>query len=277
MAALAGGLAAASPFDTGGAGAARGADAARLNVVLILTDDERAGIDRPTVQRLLGAEGVTFTRFFATTPVCCPARAGILTGQYSHHNGVVGNAGPNAYPSFDEASNLAVWLHDSGYETALVGKYLNGYPVSGDHRVPHGWSDWQAIDSTSAQQRYYGYDLNENGRLVHYGERSQDYSTSVLTGKAVDFLERAKGPFFLYFAPIAPHLPATAARRPRRRSRHWTSGSPSTRKTSVTSPGGARIRTGCGRRRSRLNTRSRSGSWRRCNPSIAASRRSSPR
>jgi N-acetylglucosamine-6-sulfatase len=180
----------------------------RLNVVLVLTDDERADIERvPSVQRL-AAQGITFNRAFATTPACCPARAGILTGQYSHHNGVVGNAGQNAYPSFDESSNLAVWLRDGGYETALVGKYLNGYAISGGHRVPPGWSDWRAIDSPAAQQSYYDYVLNENGRRVAYGDAPRDYSTTVLTRKAVGFIERAKGPFFLYFAPIAPHLPA---------------------------------------------------------------------
>jgi N-acetylglucosamine-6-sulfatase len=189
----------------------RPAGAGPLNVVLILTDDERADVERlPNVKSLLAREGITFTRFFATTSECCPARAGILTGQYAHHNGVVQNSGPTGYPKFDETSNLAVWLYAAGYETALVGKYLNGYAVYGEHRVPPGWSDWQAIDS-SPMQRYYNYVLNENGRLVAYGDAPSDYSTKVLTHKALDFLERAATPFFLYFAPIAPHLPATPA------------------------------------------------------------------
>jgi arylsulfatase A-like enzyme len=206
--ALAGALATVVPIEAGTA-TTTVPRADPLNVVLILTDDERADIDRvPSVQRL-AAQGVTFSRAFATTPACCPARAGILTGQYSHHNGVIGNGGQNAYPSFDESSNLAVWLQNAGYETALVGKYLNGYAVSGNHRVPPGWSDWRAIDSTAAQQRYYDYVLNENGRLVSYGRSPSDYNTTVLTRKAVEFIERAEGPFFLYFAPIAPHLPAT--------------------------------------------------------------------
>ena len=193
------------------AGHAGGTTPERLNVVLILTDDERADVERqPSVQRLLADQGITFTRFFATTPECCPARAGILSGQYSHHNGVVQNSGPRSYPAFDESSNLAVWLHDAGYETALVGKYLNGYAYYGDHRIPPGWSDWQAIDSRPVQ-RYYDYVLNENGHPVSYGEAPSDYSTTVLTDKAVDFLAHVQKPFFLYFAPLAPHLPATPA------------------------------------------------------------------
>ena len=53
--------------------------------------------------------------------------------------------------------------------------------------------------------------LNENGRLVHYGVKPTDYSTTVLAAKAVAFLRHAHKPFFLYFAPVAPHLPAIPA------------------------------------------------------------------
>ena len=53
--------------------------------------------------------------------------------------------------------------------------------------------------------------MNENGRLVHYGDKPTDYSTTVLTAKAVAFLRHAHKPFFLYFAPVAPHLPAIPA------------------------------------------------------------------
>jgi N-acetylglucosamine-6-sulfatase len=187
---------------------------ARLNIVVILSDDERAdsNVRMRHVQRLLGEHGVTFVNAFATTSECCPSRASILTGQYSHHTGVVQNFGPRSYPQFDEGSNLAVWLHDAGYETALVGKYLNDYTVYGKHHVPRGWSEWQAID-TRPEEKYYDYWVNENGKLVHYGTAASDYSTDVLADKAVRFVKNAREPFFLYFAPIAPHLPAIPAER----------------------------------------------------------------
>jgi arylsulfatase A-like enzyme len=188
--------------------------AAQLNIVVILSDDERAdsNVRMRHVQRLLAAHGVIFANAFATTSECCPSRASILTGQYSHHTGVVQNFGLRSYPQFDERSNLAVWLHDAGYETALVGKYLNDYTVYGNHHVPRGWSDWQAID-TRPEEKYYDYSVNENGKLVHYGTAASDYSTDVLADKAVRFVEKAREPFFLYFAPIAPHLPAIPAER----------------------------------------------------------------
>src|SRR5262249_27638194 len=164
----------------------------------------------PNVRRLLADHGVTFTNSFVTTSECCPSRASILTGEYAHDTGVIQNFSPTSYPAFDQSSNLPVWLHDAGYETALVGKYLNDYTVYGNHAVPAGWSDWVALDSRP-EERYYDYTLNENGRLVQYGKAPEDYSTDVLGSKAVSFVRSAKGPFFLYFAPVAPHLPAIPA------------------------------------------------------------------
>ena len=60
-------------------------------------------------------------------------------------------------------------------------------------------------------EKYYDYKVNENGRIVHYGDRPADYSTTVLTKQALAFLRSARRPFFLYFAPVAPHLPAIPA------------------------------------------------------------------
>lgn len=184
------------------------------NLVVILSDDQRWDtLDRmPAVRRWIARHGVTFRNAFATTSECCPSRASILTGQYSHTTGVVQNFGPRSYPQFDERSNLAVWLHDAGYETALVGKYLNDYTVYGHHRIPPGWSDWVAMDSRP-EEKYYDYNLNVNGRLQHRGVRAVDYSTDVLARHAIEFVRKAKRPFFLYFAPITPHLPATPAPR----------------------------------------------------------------
>src|SRR5690349_20660448 len=101
-----------------------GAAAARPNVVVILSDDQRADTlaQMPNVRNLLAAHGVTFANSFVTTSECCPSRASILTGQYAHHDGVLQNFGTTSYPAFAESSNLAVWLQDAGYETALVGK-----------------------------------------------------------------------------------------------------------------------------------------------------------
>jgi N-acetylglucosamine-6-sulfatase len=189
----------------------------RLNVVVILSDDERwdgMGVMH-NVKNLLVDHGVNFTNAHVTTSICGPSRASILTGQYSHHNGVFDNFGPHAYPAFkaEEPNDLPVWLHDAGYKTALVGKYINAYTgAAGHHAIPPGWDDWQVMDSIP-MEAYYNYSINNNGHLEHYGNKPSDYSTTVLTHKAVNFIHGARHPFFLYFAPVAPHLPAIPSKR----------------------------------------------------------------
>ena len=199
----------------------------RPNFVVIVADDLDSGSVpyMSEVNRLLADGGMSFTRFFATTPLCCPSRASILRGQYAHNHGVLSNSGPaGGFPVFydrgDEASTVATWLHDAGYRTALFGKYLNRYPRGADPtHVPPGWDEWAAFASGPEQERgsyYYDYTLNLNGRLVPYGHLPQDYSTDVLAAMGVDFVERAATsgqPFFLYLAPFAPHGPSTPAPR----------------------------------------------------------------
>jgi N-acetylglucosamine-6-sulfatase len=200
------------------AAAARRAVDRRLNVVLILSDDERfdgTAVMR-NVQTLLAAHGTTFANMHVTTSMCGPSRASILTGQYAHHTGVFENFGQHSYEAFhqkDESDDLGVWMRDAGYETGLVGKYVNSYTNADvHHEIPPGWDDWQVMDSVP-MEAYYNYTINDNGRLVHYGNKPNDYSTSVLTRKAVHFIQGARHPFFLYFAPVSPHLPATPDRR----------------------------------------------------------------
>jgi arylsulfatase A-like enzyme len=186
----------------------------RLNVVLILSDDERVDGSSvmQNVRHLLADHGVTFSNYHVTTSECGPSRASILQGQYAHHTGVLDNFGLHSFPKFDQSSNLAVWLHRSGYRTALVGKYLNDYTIYGHDAIPPGWDDWQVMDSIP-MEKYYDYTLNENGRQVAYGHSQSDYSTTVLTHKATSFIkQQGNKPFFLYFAPTAPHLPAIPAR-----------------------------------------------------------------
>jgi hypothetical protein len=89
------------------------------NVVIILSDDQRADLMQymPLTSNLLNAETVRFTRGFATTSLCCPSRASILTGRFAHNHGVLTNAAPNGGATkFDPTSTIATWLHQAGYE-----------------------------------------------------------------------------------------------------------------------------------------------------------------
>ncbi len=196
--------------------------APRYNVILIVTDDQRWDTLEymPILQRELVARGITFTNAFVTTPHCCPSRASILTGLYAHNHGVKKNAGPSGgFASFNDESTLATWLHDAGYRTGLIGKYLNRYkPSPADAYIPPGWDTWlynfKAVGGDDDEGVYYNYQVFENGRFYSRGTESADYSTDFLAQKAVEFI-RASGPqpFFLYFATRAPHAPATPAPR----------------------------------------------------------------
>ncbi len=164
----------------------------------------------PAVERLLVASGVTFTNAYVTTSTCCPSRASILTGQYAHNTGVLANnPRDGGAEHFRSASTIATWLRDAGYRTALVGKYLNGYGRE-SLVTPPGWGDWHAFVDAA----YYRQRLSENGVVRSFGTGPRAYATDVLANRAVRFIRAAGNePFFLYFAPFAPHLPATPARR----------------------------------------------------------------
>src|SRR5712691_8698882 len=87
------------------------------NIVLILTDDQRWDTlwAMPQVQSELDARGVTFSNSFVVDSLCCPSRAFILTGEYSHTTGIYKNESPNGgFGSFQDPSTIATWLHDDG-------------------------------------------------------------------------------------------------------------------------------------------------------------------
>jgi N-acetylglucosamine-6-sulfatase len=193
------------------------ASATSPNVVLVLTDDQRWDMlwAMPQVQSELVGHGVTFRNAFVVNPLCCPSRAAILTGRYSHSTGVYSNS--RGYEEFldDEPNSVAVWLDAVGYRTALVGKYANGYDdVHADH-VPPGWDRWVAFTSQTGQGGYYDWSVSVDGEVVEYGNDPQDYSTDVLGQYAVDFIDSTPEdePLFLVYTPKAPHLPSTPAPR----------------------------------------------------------------
>jgi arylsulfatase A-like enzyme len=192
------------------------------NIVLLLTDDQRADeMAMPTVQSELVSKGTTFTNGFVVDPLCCPSRASILTGKYSHSTDIYDNKPPHGgFQTFNanggESSTIATWLHDAGYHTGLVGKYMNGYFPSDAAYIPPGWDSWvaQTIDNRETGL-YKDYYLSNQGMLEYHGTTAADYSTDVLNGYAKQFLQDAPAdqPLFLYYAPVAPHLVAPPPKR----------------------------------------------------------------
>lgn len=191
------------------------------NVVVVMTDDQTVSQTRvmKLTQRKLRDRGVSFTKSFASYPLCCPSRATFLTGQHSHNHGVLGNGTPvGGFQALDQPDTLGVWLQSAGFHTIQVGKFLNGYGRPNPTYIPPGWDDWIAAPDTTTN-RYFNYALNENGTLVHYGGAAADYKTDVYADKAVAAIDARAAlgpgadPFFLFVGFTAPHLPANPAPR----------------------------------------------------------------
>jgi N-acetylglucosamine-6-sulfatase len=194
------------------------ANPAKPNFVFILADDMRKDDLRymPKTRSLLQERGMSFQNAFVSNPLCSPSRATIMRGQYSHNTGVWSNVPPDGgwegyHSQGNEEDNIARRLHQAGYDTALLGKYLNHYEGTA---VPPGWDDWFATFTFD----YFDYDVNDNGTLRHFGTGARDYQTDVLGNQARQFIDSSLthgAPFFAYVAPIAPHEPAIPAPRDR--------------------------------------------------------------
>jgi arylsulfatase A-like enzyme len=169
-------------------------------VLVIVTDDQRARgtlSTMPTVKRLFQKGGTRFDRAVATTPLCCPSRAGILTGRYSHNHGVTRNSKGG---ELDEASTLPRYLQAAGYRTAAVGKYLQGVPVESS---PPYFDDFAISVGTD----YFRRRTNINGSV----QRIARYATGFMgafTSRLIERYDRDDDqPWFIYVAPNAPHGP----------------------------------------------------------------------
>ena len=191
------------------ADAATHAGRGQPNIIVVMTDDlARSQASRrylPKINRLLRDRGTSFQNAFLTTPLCCPSRATLLTGQYGHNNGVL----KNTYPSLRKKRNvLPVWLRRAGYVTAHVGKFLNRYHHNARQTEPApGWDQWYTqLDRT--ENDYYDWDLSKNGRKVHYGHKKNDYAPRVFERSAVRLTRRfvpRRKPLYLEIDELAPH------------------------------------------------------------------------
>ena len=173
----------------------------RPNIVFILIDDLRwdelgyAGhpfIKTPNIDRI-ARDGAIFRNAFVTTPLCSPSRAGFLTGQYAHTNGITDNVDRSA--ASQKLVTFPLLLHQSGYETAFIGKWHMG----NDDKPRPGFDRWVSF---KGQGTYIDPDINEDGRAV----KPAGYTTDILTGYAVEFIKRRHDkPFLVYLAHKAIH------------------------------------------------------------------------
>jgi arylsulfatase A-like enzyme len=208
------------------------------DVVLIATDDQRVDTlqHMRAVQAHLVDKGTRFDRTVASTPICCPSRASLLTGLVARQTGVYGNSTPDGgwrtfFDNGHEDRTLATALQAHGYRTGLVGKYLNGYGNSAlGAQAGHRPSGWDLFLSFRTGPSYYDYTLTDG---TQFGRDAADYSTDVLAARAVRFIRRtpAGQRLFLVFTPYAAHRPYLPA--PRHRN-DYAGQLPSYRPPSVT-------------------------------------------
>lgn len=175
--------------------------AERPNFVIFMTDDQRADalscagnqiLKTPNIDRL-ASEGMRFTNMFVTNALCAPSRATILTGTYSHVNGVIDNQGRRIRADLRIFPEL---LREAGYETAFCGKSH----VEGSLRN----YKWDYYFGYKGQGSYFTPTIAEgtDGKDIRY----QGYMDDVVTDHAIKWLEgRGDKPFCLLLWFKAPH------------------------------------------------------------------------
>jgi N-acetylglucosamine-6-sulfatase len=194
-----------SVADAGETGALVAQRRVQPNIILITTDDQTLSdmSVMSKVRQRLGKRGTTFANAFSPYPLCCPARATLLTGQYAQNHHVLGNQPPwGGFAMFDDSNTLPLWLQQAGYRTMILGKYLNGYPQRGEVTyVPPGWDEWRV--PVKKIYNYRHWTQNENGvPVAHDG-----YQTDFVADEASELIRRYSGdtPFFLWAGFLAPH------------------------------------------------------------------------
>jgi arylsulfatase A-like enzyme len=182
----------------------RTSETGQPNILLITTDDQNRGDLRwmPKTRRLLGGHGVTFTRALSPDPLCCPARAELMTGQLGQNNGVRSNLGPRGgfHALLDRQNTLAAWLQDSGYQTAMVGKYLNWYKRRDGRQA--GWTVWNP--SIAGEYSYTDTSFFGDG-TPFTSRRNVTRVISHYTGRYIRRFAATDLPFFIWASHLAPH------------------------------------------------------------------------
>ena len=146
----------------------------------------------PNIDRI-AREGARFQNAFATTPLCSPSRANILTGLYARRNGITDNT--NRSERSHELQTFPRLLDAAGYDTAFLGKWHMG---NDETRRP-GFDYWVSM---KGQGEAIDPNLHENGTT----RKVEGYVTDLLTDRAVEFLSRDRDePFLLFLAHKALH------------------------------------------------------------------------
>ena len=198
----------------------------RPNLLLIVTDNQSPGllgaygnedILTPNIDRL-AARGMRFDDAYATSGVCSPTRATLLTGllpsQTGVHNGLPVRYKLPDWSAIEEFRNLPQTLADAGYRTGMVGKYHLGTHAT----AQLGFEYWVTFQGGHTES-FVDVEVTDNGRTLNVADVGV-HITDYWTQRSVDFIEQQDGeqPFFLMVSYNGPYiLPPTVNEPPRNR------------------------------------------------------------
>ncbi len=206
---------------------------AKPNLIWIMADDLGYGdlgcygqkvITTPNLDQM-AAEGMRFTQFYSGATVCAPSRSVLMTGLHHGHTRVRGNAGkknPIAQALRSEDVTVAKVLQQSGYRTALIGKWGLGDVGEAESGLPrkHGFDEFYGfLNQTHAHNHYPDYlwrnesrenlpnvvtPIGDNGG--GFATEAKVYADDLFADEAIKFVRTNKSqPFFLYWSMVVPH------------------------------------------------------------------------
>jgi arylsulfatase A-like enzyme len=174
------------------------------NVLVIVSDDQRFDFlpYMPNVMNMIVEPGRYFSTCRCNNGQCQPTRAGFLTGQNTKHHHVIDNSDV-ALANFDHNNTVGLWVHNAGYRTGLIGKYLNAAPPM--QPQPAGWDTWrQIVEPTDGVS--LGFSVCDGTTITMPPGFQMDY----VRDEAIAFVGGTQ-PWFLVVTPSSPHFPFSPA------------------------------------------------------------------
>ncbi|HEY7025804.1 MAG TPA: sulfatase-like hydrolase/transferase [Candidatus Limnocylindrales bacterium] len=182
-------------------------DERQPDIIVVMVDDLGAIDNRiinrlPNIKALFAEGGLRFDNYYSETPLCCPGRAEFLTGQHVHNNHVT----ENIAGLLDPSQTIATVLHDDGYQTAQIGKYMNAIWSISD-KTPPGW-DYNAMFAPNTLT------ATTSNWFIQNVKSAQGYMDRVTEDLSVEWVQNAASnqPLFLWTTPHAPHYGASPKR-----------------------------------------------------------------
>jgi len=193
------------------------------NIIIIFADDLGYGdlssygseIPTPNIDRI-GKEGIRFTQFYDSAPVCTPSRYSLLTGSYPQRSlhGLSQVIMPGSTSYLDEnETTIAEYLKSVNYTTAIIGKWHLGLENKNSSPTDHGFDKFYGFKGGAIDYYYHAY--AEQGLDWYVDNKlsaEKGYATDLLTNHAINFIDEVKkksNPFFLYLPYNAPHYGKT--------------------------------------------------------------------